>query len=207
MALLPIQSAGQALQAASIAGSAASAVSTAFSSLLRSAIDKTPGESAAGESSQTPPEQLQANAASKPVDVAQLRRESEALLNLFHDEFRNLLQTNGIDPSGGISLYADQFGDLRIDGAHPDKKQIESLLAARPDLVRLFHAIDGRSNLLEAVERVEKAGLTASPTESIASSGPTSLLDEKPPRRFQLNIDAERIAVNFAELDNSLSFA
>ncbi len=61
------------------------------------------------------------------------------------EQLRERLDSIGIDLSTPVRLKSDGGGGVIVDGDHPDRVVIESLLNADADLTALFHTVASRA--------------------------------------------------------------
>jgi hypothetical protein len=150
MSILPVQLLTPASQIGKAAGSAVAAVGSGFAGLLKTALraaDTTSLESATNGNAQATPagSATPVGGASGAADLTAFRKETDDLLKSLHRKIIEMLSSNGVDVSGGVHLRMDDFGQVRVDGNHPNKHDIEGLLASHPELEDAFREVAARS--------------------------------------------------------------
>ena len=85
-----------------------------------------------------------------------VRDDLEALRGSVSGRLRDLFNKNGIDTSSDINLQVDELGQIRVQGNHPDKNFIETLLAGEPDLSNDFRKLSSLESLMKAAREAEK---------------------------------------------------
>ena len=81
-----------------------------------------------------------------------LGRQASALRSRFAAGFRELLGGLQIELGAGVQLALDEFGELRVRGAHADGATIDHALATAPELASLFHELAAITRTLEGAE-------------------------------------------------------
>ncbi|MBW3542054.1 MAG: hypothetical protein KY476_17430 [Planctomycetes bacterium] len=164
------------LSAPAIAGLAAAApatvravgtASSAFASLLRRGISgMMPNDGSRGTA--PPGEDLSSHAAGEPSaqTTANADARFDRLLTEFADELRRVLELEGIATDPPVRVELDEFGQLRTVGEHPDKADIDAILALRPELAARFRVLAATGRLA----RLE-SGSAASTADSAAFAG------------------------------------
>jgi hypothetical protein len=209
MAILPIQAATQLLQIAAagkVAVSAASAASATFADLLQAALSNPSGPHAQ-ESSQPAGESLQvipqagnpssANRVSELAKVADLRKQTAAMIQGFQQHLNQVLAENGIDASSGLHLQLDPLGKIRVAGEHPQKTEIEDLLAWHPELAETLQAIAANSKLLRARDAKTNLHGGEAPNPIAAAVNLPDLFLDGDTAEFDLYVDHRRTQVSF----------
>jgi len=159
MAIFPIQGATGLLKTLPLVGAASGAVSdtsSAFANLLAKSLSPgTANEELGSETAKTesPTSASPSTSVSpkSPDDVDALRQQTAAEVAAFADQFRQLLEQQGIDITSGIHLQLDAQGSLRVAGDHNDQEQIDQLLQTHPELADGFRSIAARASLLKSM--------------------------------------------------------
>lgn len=187
MPIPPVQAVGVLLAAAPLAEAALTSVSAIFADLLSAATSKdAPGTvSTAAAGVPFGLEGLTGNQIGSPA--GSLRVQTESLLRQFYELLQSLLVENEIDPGSSFQLQADENGQIRVTGSHPESFRIEGLFASNPELSGLFGRISAGTNLLQAIE-------AAAAFQQQPSSYPGG---QTQPNNFSLIIDRVRATVGF----------
>jgi hypothetical protein len=169
VSLLPLELLAPVASLGRSAGSAAATVGTGFAEMLKSAMQQATAaanETAKGDAG------TQSTGSASPVGgepsaaaVAELRKQTDAQIELFRQQLIQMLASSGIDVSAGVHLQVDDFGDVRVAGNHPQKRAIETFLAAHSELESQFREIAARSEALHSFDE-SKLGLLPSSVES-----------------------------------------
>lgn len=84
------------------------------------------------------------------VSLSDLESGLERKQEQLEDDIAALFLENGISRPPEVELTTDGEGGVRVQGGHPQKKQIEALFADDPELSSDFRAVSGLSSLVEA---------------------------------------------------------
>jgi hypothetical protein len=144
--MLPIHSPGQFIAGATIATQAVSVAGSAVSGtgqFLNQLASKVSGQSkqdktAASENPDVGIAPAGLNLSGIKNQFSSIKEETVALRTNVSDRLRQLFRKNGIILKPDINLQVDDLGRVRVQGDHPDKAFIESLLAGDQDLTNDF---------------------------------------------------------------------
>jgi len=141
MSLLPIQAGAQALQLGAAAGAAATQATLGFASLLGSALKSSAETLGSFSTGATPSPSQEAATGQDEPDVSSLKKSLGGLLRSFHDRLQGALNTQGVATQQEFRVTQDPFGDLRVEGLHPQRREIELALSGDTELQAMFSAI------------------------------------------------------------------
>ncbi len=189
MSLLPLQIASAVSAGPAVLRTATSAVSAAtstFGSLLRQAVATgTPGADDENAPSQNARADYSAliNAPRnvQQADTLSLRTHLAEQFDQFRIQLMQLLDESGVDTTKGFTLELDERKQLKVAGEHPDKRVIETVLAANPEFAEAFGQLGA---LHTALERLDD-GLPPQQDGTGAASG----VDGTEIKRFRLHLD------------------
>ena len=86
------------------------------------------------------------------VSVQQIQDQAQTALQQFQEQLNQLLAAQGIDLSQPINLKSDQFGGIDLTNDHPQRAQIEQLLADHPELAQQFNELSVAFGLLREAQ-------------------------------------------------------
>jgi hypothetical protein len=129
--------------------------------------------------------------------IEALRSEHRTTVAQFEDRFRRLLQERGIDLHEGIVLQADERGDVRLAGDHPQKEAIERLIQDDAELRNLFARIDGQAKLLRAADLAAELARLQAETPVDAATRVQQLLGTSSPHNFSLTVQPHEALAQF----------
>jgi len=165
MQTLPLNTIATALSGAvSTAGSVSSAAAGTFAQTLTS-VARSAGEAvetvadgsaAVGQSLLGKLGLVGETGAPIPVRIEELRYRAEEALRQFDQTLKRLLEDAGTDPFETLELTTDATGTLKVANEHPQRDEIERLLAGRTDLQQSFAGLSASYAILRAAERHEQ---------------------------------------------------
>ncbi len=86
------------------------------------------------------------------ITLEHIGRETEAVSAAFHEKIGTFLREQGIDTSTPLELGTNGQGRLIVLNNHPQKAQIESLLAEKPELAMQFNHVSALASLMRAAQ-------------------------------------------------------
>ena len=137
--------------------------------------------------------------------VDSIAAQTQQLKQQFQAAFRKLLDDQGIELGGGVSLQVGAHGDIRVANDHPDKLFIESALKNDPELSNLFRKISANSSLLHAAEQASKFQQAYGVDPQRAIEEYRRLFGDRSPQTFSMTITAQGIETNFTQLQADAS--
>jgi len=97
------------------------------------------------ESLLRPEHALQEETKSAAVDpTEQATSEFQEVLHNFRQRLQARLAAQGVDLGRPITLQADGFGGVKVEGDHPDRALIEQILASDAELTADFQRLSGQ---------------------------------------------------------------
>lgn len=154
---------------------------------------------------------LKSSLASSPLGldrengVDSIAAQTQRLKQQFQAAFRKLLDDQGIELGGGVSLQVGAHGDIRVANDHPDKLFIESALKNDPELSNLFRKISANSSLLHAAEQAAKFQQAYGVDPQRAVEEYRRLFGDQSPQTFSLTITEQGIETSFTQLQADAS--
>ncbi|MCL2306326.1 MAG: hypothetical protein FWC43_13355, partial [Planctomycetaceae bacterium] len=124
-------------------------------------------------------------------------------LDKFHGEFLDQLKAAGIDADQPIDLKKGADGNLLVAGDHPDKTQINQLLAGNDDLAKKFDEISKLAGLTQILQSAQ-TDQSGNPFASIAAL--YSRQSQAAPAADSSKISAERFQLTIAETAASFNW-
>lgn len=85
-----------------------------------------------------------------------LQERASALQENFLDRLYTQMDARGIDLQDKVTLRLDNDGRLATSGEHPQKEQINAMLAQSPDLAETFKDIASHSELMRDIGNIRK---------------------------------------------------
>ena len=107
-----------------------------------------------------------------------LKERAGALQENFLDRLYTQLDASGIDLQEKVTLRLDNEGQLTTSGEHPQKEQLNAMLAQSPDLAETFKDIASHSELMRDIGNIRKTVSARSQMqqyEATAESNPMSV--------------------------------
>ena len=136
------------------------------------------------------------NAIADYAGTDQLRRDANAVLKQFQETFLRRLAEAGIDPSRRVQLRLDRNNRVTVASEHPDREQIERILAEDPVLRDTFSYLAATLQLIRLPD--ENCGFGPSHTDAGA---PGVAISWRQPARdgevFHLTLDGDDLKITF----------
>ena len=130
------------------------------------------------------------------VSITELQASSQTLLQQFQKQLNQLLAAQGIDLSQPITLKGDPFGGIDLANDHPQRAQIEQLLADHPELAEQFNELSAAFGLLREAQQQQTFSQLYSLDPAMAAD-PENRHDETDPGEFLLALLGEEAQVRF----------
>lgn len=169
MSLLPISAGAQALQFGAALGGAAFGAATGFAKRLGSALKPNGAPAAASVSN---------DSTTASTDLGALKETLGSLLKSFHGRLQSALARKGVVTTQEYQISQDPFGDLRLDGLHPQRREIEQTLAEDGQLQEMFSAIVAAAAAVQnaegaAADDSRQCGIVMTPDHAAAAFTPS----------------------------------
>ncbi len=204
--MFPIHSPGQliagaaiAKQAASVAGSAVSGTGQFLNQLASKVSGQSKPEKAA--SSEIPAASIAPtglNLSGINNQVSSIKEETAALRKSVSGRLRQLFTKNGIDLNSGVNLQTDELGRVRVQGDHPDKAFIESLLAGDQDLTNDFKKLSGLESLTKKAKEAYQFQKAYAENSQKAVQDYPSLFNQSNEEKVTIRISQQAFDIKFS---------
>jgi hypothetical protein len=96
--------------------------------------------------------------AGQPSSPLELQRNAEATLGNLNRRLQQLFQAADVDTSIEVKLVSNASGGIEVAASHPDKEEIEQVLAQHPELAQQFHEM---MDLFSRLQASTAGGLSA----------------------------------------------
>lgn len=130
------------------------------------------------------------------VGIQQIELAAQKALQQFQKQLNELLAAQGIDLSQPINLQSDQFGGIDLTNDHPQRAQIEQLLADHPELGEQFNELSAAFGFLRARQERQAFSQLYAIDPTLAAER-ENRRNENAPGEFLLSLLGEEAQVRF----------